>query len=203
MTAASCSFRCCRSVIPCYSSTDLYHWTYQSRALTLQPSGDLGPHRIVERPKVIYTAATATHVMYLHIDSPSYAEAKVGVATSTTPCGPYTYRSSFQPLGFQSRDIDPFQDTDGPAYLLSEDRANGLRIDRPGRRSSCCCAPSAGRATRPTRSGCCAPSWSSGRAPARSAGTELIRPVNPAGPSRAVLRKALRASTLHFRHAQS
>ena len=116
--------------IPCYSSTDLAHWTYQGKALAEQSSGDLGPDRIVERPKVIYNSATGLYVMYMHIDSSSYSEAKVGVATSSSVCGPYAYRGSFQPLGFQSRDIGLFQDTDGTAYLLSEDRANGLRIDR-------------------------------------------------------------------------
>jgi hypothetical protein len=116
--------------IACYSSTDLAHWTYQRAALSVQSSGDLGPNRVVERPKVLYNASTATYVMYLHIDNASYGEAKVGVATSSTPCGPYTYRGSSQPLGFQSRDIGLFQDTDGTGYLLTEDRANGLRIDR-------------------------------------------------------------------------
>lgn len=116
--------------IPCYSSTDLAHWTFQSDALTRQSSGDLGPNRIVERPKVIFNSSTGQYVMYMHIDNSSYGEAKVGVATSSSVCGPYSYRGSFQPLGFQSRDIGLFQDTDGTAYLLSEDRANGLRIDK-------------------------------------------------------------------------
>ena len=116
--------------IPCYTSTDLAHWTRKGQALSRQASGDLGPNRVVERPKVIYNASTRTYVMYLHIDSPSYGDAKVGVATSSTPCGPYTYRGSFRPLGFESRDMNLFQDTDGTAYLLSEDRSNGLRIDR-------------------------------------------------------------------------
>jgi hypothetical protein len=52
------------------------------------------------------------------------------VATSTTPCGPYTYIGSSRPLGFQSRDLGLFKDDDGSAYLLTEDRASGLRIDR-------------------------------------------------------------------------
>ncbi|MFJ2956092.1 RICIN domain-containing protein [Streptomyces sp. NPDC087270] len=116
--------------IPCYSSTDLAHWTKKGQALTRQADGDLGPNRVVERPKVIYNASTHTYVMYLHIDSSSYGDAKVGVATSSTPCGPYTYRGSFRPLGFESRDLNLFQDTDGTAYLLSEDRSNGLRIDK-------------------------------------------------------------------------
>jgi hypothetical protein len=115
--------------IPCYSSTDLAHWTYVGKALTEQSSGDLGPDRIVERPKVIYNSSTGQYVMYMHIDNSSYSEAKVGVATSSSVCGPYTYHGSFQPLGYQSRDIGLFQDSDGTAYLLSEDRANGLRID--------------------------------------------------------------------------
>jgi hypothetical protein len=116
--------------ISCYSSTDLSHWTYQRAALSVQSSGDLGPGRVVERPKVLYNQSTNTYVMYLHIDSSDYSEAKVGVATSATPCGPYTYRGSTRPLGFQSRDIGLFQDTGGTGYLLTEDRANGLRIDR-------------------------------------------------------------------------
>jgi Glycosyl hydrolases family 43/Ricin-type beta-trefoil lectin domain-like len=116
--------------IPCYSSADLAHWTYQGAALARQSSGDLGPGRIIERPKVIYNSAAGQYVMYMHVDNSSYSEAKVGVATSSSVCGPYTYHGSFQPLGFQSRDIGLFEDTDGAAYLLSEDRANGLRIDR-------------------------------------------------------------------------
>jgi len=116
--------------IPCYSSTNLSTWTRQGTALAEQSSGDLGPSRIVERPKVIYNATTGKYVMYMHIDNTGYSEAKVGVAVSSTPCGPYTYQGSFQPLGHQSRDLGLFQDTDGTAYLLTEDRANGLRIDK-------------------------------------------------------------------------
>ncbi|MFI0943675.1 RICIN domain-containing protein [Streptomyces sp. NPDC021020] len=110
--------------IPCFTSTDLHTWTFRSSALPRQAGGDLGPGRIVERPKVIHNASTGQYVMYMHIDNPAYSEAKVGVATSSTPCGPYTYRGSFQPLGNQSRDESLFQDTDGTAYLLTEDRAH-------------------------------------------------------------------------------
>ncbi|MGW1559321.1 RICIN domain-containing protein [Streptomyces sp. NPDC002144] len=116
--------------IPCYTSTDLATWTYQGVALAKQASGDLGPGRIVERPKVIHNASTGTYVMYMHIDSTNYGDARVGVATSSTPCGPYSYRGSFRPMGNLSRDMNLFQDSDGTAYLLSEDRNNGLHIYR-------------------------------------------------------------------------
>jgi hypothetical protein len=66
-------------------------------------------------------------VMWMHIDSSNYGEAKVGVATSDSICGTYTYLRSFQPLGFQSRDMGLFKDTDGSGYLLSEDVGNLLR----------------------------------------------------------------------------
>lgn len=113
----------------CYSSTDLVHWKFVNDALKVQAEGDLGPGRIVERPKILYNAKTHTYVMYMHIDDAKYKEAKVGVATSATVCGNYTYKGSFRPLGFESRDIGVYQDTDGSAYLLTEDRKNGLRID--------------------------------------------------------------------------
>lgn len=116
--------------IPCFSSTNLASWKYERESLVRQRSGDLGPHRIVERPKVMYNGKTKQFVMYLHIDSPTYSEAKVGVATSKKVCGPYSYRGSFRPLGQQSRDIGLFGDSDGTGYLLTMDRPHGLRIDK-------------------------------------------------------------------------
>ncbi|KAI1270101.1 glycosyl hydrolase [Xylariaceae sp. FL1019] len=115
--------------INCYSSTDLVQWSYVGALLSQTSSGDLGPNRVVERPKVIYNDATKKYVLWMHIDDSSYAEAKVGVATSGSVCSGYSYLGSWRPLGFQSRDLGLFKDDDGTAYLLTEDRANGLRID--------------------------------------------------------------------------
>lgn len=64
--------------------------------------------------------------MYMHIDDSSYAEAKVGVAVGSSVCGTYTYQGSFQPLGFQSRDMGLYQDDDGTGYLLTEDVDSSL-----------------------------------------------------------------------------
>ncbi|OJZ81390.1 carbohydrate-binding module family 35 protein [Aspergillus luchuensis CBS 106.47] len=116
--------------INCYSSTNLVEWTFEGELLSLQSSGDLGPDRVVERPKIIYNDDTSKYVMWMHIDDSSYGEAKTGVATSSSVCGQYDYLGSFQPLGHQSRDIGLYKDDNGTAYLLSEDRPNGLRIDR-------------------------------------------------------------------------
>jgi hypothetical protein len=116
--------------IKCYSSTDLKNWTFVRNLLSQQSSGDLGPNRIVERPHVIYNAATSTYVIYMHIDNSNYSERKAGVATSSSVCGAYTYRGSSKPLGHDSLDDNLFLDgTTG--YFLSEDRTNqALQIYR-------------------------------------------------------------------------
>ncbi|KAK2808283.1 hypothetical protein FQN50_004842 [Emmonsiellopsis sp. PD_5] len=116
--------------INCYSSTNLVEWTYVGALLTRQDSGDLGPSRVVERPKVVYNKSTAQYVLYLHIDSSDYGEAAVGVATGSEVCGQYSYQGSFRPMDHQSRDMGVFVDDDETGYLLSEDRENGLRIMR-------------------------------------------------------------------------
>lgn len=113
--------------VNCYSSKDLIEWSYEGALLSrTTEAGDLGPERIVERPKVIFNDATNKYVLYLHIDSPDYKDARVGVATGDTVCGKYEYIDSFRPLGFQSRDMGLFKDDDGKGYLLTEDVSRPL-----------------------------------------------------------------------------
>ncbi|RDW79191.1 glycosyl hydrolase family 43 protein [Aspergillus mulundensis] len=116
--------------VNCYSSTNLIEWTFVNQLLTVtdEEGADLGPNRIVERPKIIKNDNTGQYVMWMHIDSTDYRDARVGVATGDSVCGEYVYQESFRPLGFQSRDIGLFKDDDGSAYLLTEDREYGTRI---------------------------------------------------------------------------
>jgi hypothetical protein len=68
--------------------------------------------------------------MYFHLDDRSYKFARVGVAVSDRPEGPFVYVRSFRPLDHESRDIGQFVDDDGTAYLVFEDRPFGFRIAR-------------------------------------------------------------------------
>jgi len=77
--------------INCYSSPDLVSWTFENALLSVQSSGDLGPNRVVERPKVLLNEQTGKWVLWMHIDDSSYGEARAGVATSATICGNYDY----------------------------------------------------------------------------------------------------------------
>jgi len=116
--------------VACYSSPDLATWTAHGHALPVSPDvPDLAPGRVVERPKVLRNPA-GRYVMFLHVESADYADARVGWAVADRPEGPYTYLRSERPLGNISRDIGVFADDDGTGYLLSEDREHGLHVYR-------------------------------------------------------------------------
>ncbi len=107
--------------VSCYSSTDLYHWTNRGVVLPAvddDPTHDLHASKVVERPKVLYNDATRQYVMWMHVDRPDYAYARVGVAVSETPTGPYRYLGSVRPCDADSRDLTLFKDDDGAAYLV-------------------------------------------------------------------------------------
>ncbi len=111
--------------VNCYSSHDLVHWKYRGHALILSDPEHLGPHWVLERPKVYYSPTTKKFVMYMHLDNARYSYAHVGVAESSHITGPYHFVRSFQPLGLQSRDIGQFVDNNGKAYLIFESRPSG------------------------------------------------------------------------------
>ncbi|GAA1972236.1 ThuA domain-containing protein [Microbacterium pumilum] len=115
------------TAVVCYSSDDFATWRYEGDALAAG-SGELAPDRIVERPKVL-RHPDGHWVMLLHLDTPGYETARVGYAVADDPAGPFEFRRSERPLGNESRDIGVYQEGEA-AYLLSEDRNNGLQIYR-------------------------------------------------------------------------
>jgi hypothetical protein len=114
--------------ISVYSSPDLYHWKNEGIALRVSddPTSDIVRGSIIERPKVLYNAATKTFVMWFHLElkGQGYSAARVGIATSKTPTGPFTFLRSFRPDGEMSRDMTLFQDDDGKAYLITTSENN-------------------------------------------------------------------------------
>lgn len=108
--------------VSCYRSKDLAGWKFLGDALKLSDPEQLGSHWVLERPKVYFNQKTKTYVMYFHLDDARYKFARVGVAVSKKPEGPFVYRESFRPLDRESRDIGQFIDDDGTAYLVFESR---------------------------------------------------------------------------------
>ncbi len=141
--------------VSCYSSTNLYEWKNRGLALPAVPGDtehDLHPSKVVERPKVIYNRATKQFVMWMHIDTADYKAARVGVAVSASPTGPFKYLGSVRPnagvwplnvtqqdkkpgasnylardfkAGQMARDLTVFVDDDQKAYLFYSSEENG------------------------------------------------------------------------------
>jgi len=140
--------------VSCYSSTNLADWKNEGivlSAVTDDPQSDLHKSKVLERPKVIYNKVTKQFVMWMHIDSTSYAAACSGVAVSDTPTGPFKYLGSFRPDagvwpenvtdtdkdpaksnplardfkdGQMARDMTVFVDDDGKAYQFYSSEEN-------------------------------------------------------------------------------
>ena len=75
------------------------------------------PYRI-ERPKLLFCAKTQTFVMWFHLDDAHFSMKMVGVATSKTIAGNYTFLSGFRPDGNASFDMGLFQEPNGDAWLV-------------------------------------------------------------------------------------
>lgn len=87
--------------VTCYSSANLYDWTYESVALAVEKDlhSEIAAGCIIERPKVIYNAKTNKFVMYFHLElkDKGYAAARTGIAVSDRVTGPYSYLKSCRP----------------------------------------------------------------------------------------------------------
>ncbi|MFF7448085.1 MULTISPECIES: RICIN domain-containing protein [unclassified Streptomyces] len=111
--------------VDAYRSTDLKNWEFRNHVLTQSSAAELASANI-ERPKVMYNAATGKFVMWMHKENGTdYSEARAAVAVSDTVDGTYTWQGSFRPLGqHMSRDITVFVDSDGTGYMASAAREN-------------------------------------------------------------------------------
>lgn len=113
--------------ISCYSSKDLRAW--HNEGLVLKPDENdteslLKPENVCERPKVIYNRKTGKFVMWMHIDTPDYGYAGVGIAVAESPTGPYILKQIKRPNRQDSRDMTIFEDVDGTAYLIHSSNWN-------------------------------------------------------------------------------
>jgi hypothetical protein len=104
----------------CYSSTDLYNWTFENIALPLQANGKLGPDRVGERCKVMKCPATGEFIMFMHADTLGYKDQFTGYATAKKITGPYIFQGPvlFNGKAIKKWDMGTFQDANGSGYVL-------------------------------------------------------------------------------------
>ena len=138
-----------------YSSNNLLDW--RDRGIALAVSDDVQSEitrgSIIERPKVLYNAATGKFVMWFHLElkGQGYLAARAAVAVADHPAGPYRYHGSLRPDagmwpvnagendkipaadnylardlvgGQMARDMTLFADEDGKAYLVAASEEN-------------------------------------------------------------------------------
>ena len=82
--------------VRCYQSTDLLRWENKGVVLSHE---QVFENAIFERPKVIYNEATDRFVMWWHQELPGlgYDAARVAVAVSESPTGPFEFLHSYRP----------------------------------------------------------------------------------------------------------
>lgn len=127
--------------VKCYSSNDLKTWTFVRNALSRSSASELNTCNI-ERPKVMYCAATGQYVMWMHWENGTdYGQARCAVAYSNTVDGPYTYQGSFRPYqdqgvtdhgkpGYMSRDCSVFVDGSTGYFISSANENMDLHLYR-------------------------------------------------------------------------
>lgn len=75
------------SGINVYSSSDLLNWKNEGRALSPIVGTDIGPEKVVERPKAVFNEATQLWVLWFHADNSTYGLLRQGVAVSPNITG--------------------------------------------------------------------------------------------------------------------
>jgi hypothetical protein len=115
--------------VSCYSSRDLYNWKNEGIVLAFAPENSdhpLAAGSKIERPKVVYNAATQQYVMWFHheLKGRGYSAARAGVAVANHANGAYRFVGSFRPDGEMARDLTVFVDEDGAAYLIAASEDN-------------------------------------------------------------------------------
>jgi F5/8 type C domain/Glycosyl hydrolases family 43 len=90
----------------CYSSKDLLHWTYRGVALNIASTN---------RMDILYNEPSKKYVMFTKTGASDGA--KLGIATSDKPEGPYTLVGTNTVFGYNIGDMSVYQDDDGQAYL--------------------------------------------------------------------------------------
>lgn len=108
-----------------YSSTDLIHWRFERKIIENGvTSPELGRRRMIERPKLLWNAATGKYVVWCHWEASNYGASEAACLECDSVNGPYRLVWSGRPQGIKSRDCNVFQDRDGQAYFISTTTEN-------------------------------------------------------------------------------
>lgn len=116
-----------------YSSRDLLDWRDEGVALAVSTEAghDIEAGCILERPKVVFNAATRRFVMWFHLEPKGggYLGARSGVAVADSPTGPFRYLGSIRPNAGVWPDNAPLANR---RPLSAEEAARVAALELPG-----------------------------------------------------------------------
>ncbi|MDR2086598.1 MAG: discoidin domain-containing protein [Dysgonamonadaceae bacterium] len=99
-----------------YSSKDFVQWTFERKII---PPSAYSSARFIERPKLLYCAATGKYVVWCHYEGDNYGSSEAASFVCDSVNGLYSLQFGGRPLGIKSRDCNVFVDEDGTAYFVS------------------------------------------------------------------------------------
>ena len=136
---------CAHVGVHVYSSTDLVRWDDRGIALPVldaplyhgmsttnaAPESDICDGCVIERPKVIFCPKTGKYSMFFHLElkGRGYKAARVGIAVSDRPEGPFQYLRSLRPNGAMSRDMTLFVDEGRAYHIFASEENSTTHID--------------------------------------------------------------------------
>ena len=109
-----------------YASRDLYNWEDKGTILKVSedPMNPMHPHRIMDRPHILYNTGTKQFVMWVkfagNAENPGdWRDQYMGVAVSEDIEKPFRMVRTLHPLGMNSGDFDLMADpADGKGYIV-------------------------------------------------------------------------------------
>lgn len=114
-----------------YTSPDLVTWTNAGHVFSA--TGNLPPQSVLFAPKTLYNARTKTWVLWFNYIVRSFSNSYYGVATSSSPAGPFVLVNPNVALQFTDNgDEGLFLDDDGTAYVIYTTLSHGhaMSIER-------------------------------------------------------------------------
>ncbi|MBK0381929.1 family 43 glycosylhydrolase [Pedobacter sp. SD-b] len=113
----------------CYRSRDLINWNDFGVVLPLSsdPNSDIADGCIFQRPKVVKNNSTGKYVAFfkLYLKGEGYTRTFLGIATATSPTGPFTYvKKVLATSNKGSGDFTMFKDTNGDLYHIAVRRSD-------------------------------------------------------------------------------
>ena len=126
VSVGACGFQTDHNVT-LYTSSDLVTW--KNEGVVFGAIGNLPPNSVLFAPKTVFNPKTKNFVMFFNYIVDTFSNSYYGVATSSSPTGPFVIQNKNIALRYQDNgDENILVDDDGTAYLIYTTLSKGHSI---------------------------------------------------------------------------